>query len=81
MTEIIKEMEESVKESVEEFWHRHHPGHGGEMEHHEIAVKAFELYEQMIVSGGVDFGSEFYWYSAEFALRIIPQEPLPPPIE
>lgn len=79
MADII----DNLEEAAEEIWRRHHPGHhhGGHVEHHEIAVKAFELWEQMITAGGVDYGSEFYWFTAEWEMGIISTEPLPPPVE
>ena len=63
-------------EAVEDF--RHHRHHH---EHHEVAVKAFELHEQTVTAGGVDYGPEFYWYTALWEMGIIPSQPLPPPTE
>jgi hypothetical protein len=57
------------------FHHRRH------CEHHEIAVKAFEKHEELVVATGVDYGPDFYWYTAEFEMGIIAIEPLPPPAE
>lgn len=48
--------------------------------HDEIAVRAYELWEETITSGGVDFGPWFYWFEAQFDLGVGP-EPLPPPVE
>jgi hypothetical protein len=58
-----------------EIHHEHHHD-----EHHEIAVNAFELWEQTVTSNGVDYGPEFFWYEARFKMGIGP-EPLPPPVE
>lgn len=61
---------------IEEGFFRHH-----HHEHHErIAVKAFEMWEEMVAWNGVDFGPEYFWYEARFKMGIGP-EPEVPPIE
>ena len=49
--------------------------------HHEIRVKAYELHEALVKAHGVDYGPEFYWYTAEWQLGLIPDEPIAPPVE
>jgi hypothetical protein len=44
-------------------------------------VTAFELWEQTVSSGGVDYGPWFYWFTAQWKEGIIAEEPLPPPVE
>jgi hypothetical protein len=63
-----------------EIHHEHHHDEHHHDEHHEIAVNAFELWEQTVTSNGVDYGPEYYWYLARFKMGIGP-DPLPPPVE
>ena len=65
-----------LPEKVEPEWFHHHH----EL-HHKAKVKAFELWEATVTSGGVDYGPWFYWFSALFEMGIIHSQPLPPPVE